>query len=397
MVIAIDGPAGAGKSTVARARRRRARLHLPRLRGDVPLRGAGGDRARRRPRRRRGDGRRWPRALEIGLDGAAGRCSTARDVSAAIREPRVTAAASRVSVHPRVREAMVARQRQLIAAGRYVAEGRDIGTVVSPDSPLKVFLTASDEERARRRAAQTGEDVEAVLAAQRERDARDAEPRARRPARRRRRGRARHHRPRASTRSSTGRRPRPRAGARMSAARPSPSSASPTSARAPWSTGWPAAARPSPTPSPGVTRDRKRVALRVERRRLRAARHRRHRPRRRGRAGPRRPAPGAARDRRGRRRPARRRRAAPACAPATPSWRRRCAAATCPVLVVANKVDRPEDEHLTAEFHALGLGEPLAVSATHGLGTGDLLDRVVELLGDRAPRPTRTTTPSGSP
>jgi len=57
-----------------------------------------------------------------------------------------------------------------------------------------------------------------------------------------------------------------------------------------------------------------------------------------------------------------------------------------PVIVVVNKVDRPGDEHLTAEFHSLGLGEPLAVSATHGLGTGDLLDRVVELLGDRPPR-----------
>jgi len=55
-----------------------------------------------------------------------------------------------------------------------------------------------------------------------------------------------------------------------------------------------------------------------------------------------------------------------------------------PVLVVANKVDRPEDEHLTAELNGLGLGEPLPVSATHGLGSGDLLDRVVERLGDRA-------------
>jgi len=54
-----------------------------------------------------------------------------------------------------------------------------------------------------------------------------------------------------------------------------------------------------------------------------------------------------------------------------------------PVLVVANKVDRPEDEHLTAELNRLGLGEPLPVSATHGLGSGDLLDRVVEELGDR--------------
>jgi GTPase len=54
-----------------------------------------------------------------------------------------------------------------------------------------------------------------------------------------------------------------------------------------------------------------------------------------------------------------------------------------PVLVVVNKADRPGDEHLSAEFHKLGLGDPIAVSATHGLGTGDLLDRVVEVLGER--------------
>jgi GTPase len=57
--------------------------------------------------------------------------------------------------------------------------------------------------------------------------------------------------------------------------------------------------------------------------------------------------------------------------------------ADVPVLVVANKVDRPEDEHLTAELNRLGLGEPLPVSATHGLGSGDLLDRVVAELGER--------------
>jgi GTP-binding protein len=57
--------------------------------------------------------------------------------------------------------------------------------------------------------------------------------------------------------------------------------------------------------------------------------------------------------------------------------------AEVPVLVVANKVDRPEDEHLTAELNRLGLGEPLPVSATHGLGSGDLLDRVVAELGGR--------------
>jgi GTP-binding protein len=58
--------------------------------------------------------------------------------------------------------------------------------------------------------------------------------------------------------------------------------------------------------------------------------------------------------------------------------------ADVPVVVVANKLDRPEDEHMTAELHKLGLGEPLPVSASHGLGSGDLLDRVVELLGERA-------------
>ncbi|HEX7058407.1 MAG TPA: ribosome biogenesis GTPase Der [Solirubrobacterales bacterium] len=55
-----------------------------------------------------------------------------------------------------------------------------------------------------------------------------------------------------------------------------------------------------------------------------------------------------------------------------------------PVLVVVNKVDRPGDEHLAAEFHKLGLGEPIPASATHGLGSGDLLDRITESLGDRA-------------
>lgn len=58
--------------------------------------------------------------------------------------------------------------------------------------------------------------------------------------------------------------------------------------------------------------------------------------------------------------------------------------AEAPVIVVANKLDRPEDEHMTAELNRLGLGEPLGVSATHGLGSGDLLNRVVDLLGERA-------------
>jgi len=173
MVIAIDGPAGAGKSTVARAVA--AELGFTYLDSGAMYRcvalaalEAGAD---------LDDGEALgalARGLEIGLEGRRVTLGD-RDVSAAIRTREVTAAASRVSVHPRVRVAMVARQRELIAAGRYVAEGRDIGTVVSPDSPLKVFLTASDEERARRRAAETGDDFETVLDAQRRRDARDSE------------------------------------------------------------------------------------------------------------------------------------------------------------------------------------------------------------------------------
>ena len=173
MVIAIDGPAGAGKSTVARAVA--SELGFTYLDSGAMYRcvalaslweGIDLD-----------DGvavGALAEGLEVGLDGPRVLLGE-RDVSGEIRTPEVSAAASRVSVHPRVREAMVARQRQLIAAGRFVAEGRDIGTVVSPDSPLKIFLTASDEERARRRAAETGEEVEAVLAAQRQRDARDTE------------------------------------------------------------------------------------------------------------------------------------------------------------------------------------------------------------------------------
>ena len=172
MVIAIDGPAGAGKSTVARgvaAALGFTYLDSGAMYRCVALAGLERD-ADLDDAEAMGD---LARSLAISFDGPVVHLD-GNDVSTAIRESRVTEASSRVSIHPDVRDAMVARQRELIAAGRYVAEGRDIGTVVSPDSPLKVFLTASEEERARRRAAQTGEDPAAVLAAQRERDERDA-------------------------------------------------------------------------------------------------------------------------------------------------------------------------------------------------------------------------------
>ena len=173
MVIAIDGPAGAGKSTVARAVA--GELGFTYLDSGAMYRCVA--LAVRRGGVDPDDGEAvgtLAEGLEIDFEGQRVLLG-GEDVSEEIRTPEVTAAASRVSVHPRVRAAMVERQRRLIAAGRYVAEGRDIGTVVSPDAPLKVFLTASDEERARRRAAETGEPVEQVLEAQRRRDARDSE------------------------------------------------------------------------------------------------------------------------------------------------------------------------------------------------------------------------------
>jgi len=171
MVIAIDGPAGAGKSTVARAVAER--LGFTYLDSGAMYRCVALAALEREVDCDDGEALGGlARGLGIGFDGEQVELD-GRDVTEPIREPRVTEAASRVSIHPAVREAMVARQRELIAAGRYVAEGRDIGTVVSPDAPLKVFLTASPAERARRRAAQSGEDETAVLAAQRERDERD--------------------------------------------------------------------------------------------------------------------------------------------------------------------------------------------------------------------------------
>jgi cytidylate kinase len=156
VIVAIDGPAGAGKSTVARAVARAlgfAYLDTGAMYRAVALAG-------------RADA---PIELHEGrvlLDG--------EDVTEAIRTPEVSEAASRIAARPEVREALVAQQREIMSAGDWVAEGRDIATVVAPQAELKVFLTASAEERARRRAAQHGLPLEEVLRHQHERDERDS-------------------------------------------------------------------------------------------------------------------------------------------------------------------------------------------------------------------------------
>ena len=173
MVIAIDGPAGAGKSTVARAVA--DELGFTYLDSGAMYRcvaltcldwGADPEQS--------GEATSTAESIEISFeDGEV--LIDGVDVSEEIRRPEVGEAASKVAVHPGVRDAMVTEQRRLIESGNYVAEGRDIGTVVSPDSPLKIFLTASPEVRAERRAAQTGGDALEILAAQTERDNRDRE------------------------------------------------------------------------------------------------------------------------------------------------------------------------------------------------------------------------------
>ena len=159
MLIAIDGPAGAGKSTVARA--------VARALGWTYLDSGAMYRAVALARLRGGE---LPDRIELGERVL----SDGEDVTDAIRTPEVTAMASQVAADPAVRERLVAMQRELIAGGDWVAEGRDIGTVVAPNAAVKVFLNATAEERARRRAEQTGGDYETILKDQAERDARDS-------------------------------------------------------------------------------------------------------------------------------------------------------------------------------------------------------------------------------
>ncbi len=168
MLVAIDGPAGAGKSTVARAVARAlgfTYLDSGAMYRCVALLVLGS------PARDPGELARAAR-IELRddrtlLDG--------RDVSEQIRSAAVSQAASRVASDAAVRAALVAKQRALIASGDWVVEGRDIGTVVAPSAELKVFLTASAEERARRRAAELDADPAEVLAEQSRRDVRDSE------------------------------------------------------------------------------------------------------------------------------------------------------------------------------------------------------------------------------
>ena len=140
MIIAIDGPAGSGKSTVAREVARRlgfTYLDSGAMYRSVALAGPTVD----------------PASLDIAFAGDRV-VLNGRDVTDAIRTPEVSEGASRVAANPSVREAMVQKQRELLADGDWVAEGRDIGTVVAPDAQVKVFLTADGAARASRRAAE---------------------------------------------------------------------------------------------------------------------------------------------------------------------------------------------------------------------------------------------------
>ena len=174
MIVAIDGPAGAGKSTVAR--RLAARLGVRYLDTGAMYRALT-----------------WL-ALDRGvdLDDAAALGTLARenaisfeddqrvivadtDVTAQIREPDIDGVVSSVARHPAVREVMRERQRELGDVGDVVIEGRDIGTVVAPDAEVKVYLIADEAERARRRIAERpGRAADALATDLRSRDERDA-------------------------------------------------------------------------------------------------------------------------------------------------------------------------------------------------------------------------------
>jgi cytidylate kinase len=166
MVVAIDGPAGAGKSSVARAVAQKlgfTYLDSGSMYRAVALAAL---RARVGPAQV---------ASAVSIDVGERVLLDGDDVTAEIRAPEVSEAASKAASLPEVRAAMVAQQRRLMGDGDWVAEGRDIGTVVVPDAAVKVFLTASPEARAARRAEELGGDAATVLAEQVIRDQRDSE------------------------------------------------------------------------------------------------------------------------------------------------------------------------------------------------------------------------------
>jgi CMP/dCMP kinase len=165
MIVAIDGPAGAGKSTVARALARA--LGYTYLDSGAMYRTVG-----LLTMRHGGAASKQAQDLQIELGDRV--IANGEDVTEAIRAPEVSEAASKVATNPAVRAALVEKQRELLGGGNWVAEGRDIGTVVAPDASVKVFLTAGAEERARRRADELGTDVETVMRDQALRDAQDA-------------------------------------------------------------------------------------------------------------------------------------------------------------------------------------------------------------------------------
>jgi CMP/dCMP kinase len=158
LVVAIDGPSGSGKSTVARevaialglryldtGAMYRAITWLALQQGvDLAAATALSELAEQATLEITDD----PRAPAIVADGT--------DVSAEVRGAQVTTAVSRVSAVPGVRTAMVRRQREIIGVGGIVVEGRDIGSTVAPDAPVKVFLTADAATRAQRRSRQDG-------------------------------------------------------------------------------------------------------------------------------------------------------------------------------------------------------------------------------------------------